>query len=81
MPSHPVIALYGAHADWCLFIVRSVVRRHGEPVDFNAGTSAESVYICFKRVRDMTHGPILSLTLLHPLPHAHPPTPLLSPSL
>ena len=27
----------------------SVVRRRGEPVDFNAGTHGERVYLCFKR--------------------------------
>jgi hypothetical protein len=26
------------------------VRRRGEPVDFNAGTHGERVYLCFKRV-------------------------------
>lgn len=69
-----MIGFYGACAD-CLFTVCSVVRRHGEPVDFNAGTSAESVYICFKRVRDVAHGPILNNT---PLPrHAYHPTPFI----
>ena len=47
----PVVALAVIFPDRKEFVppTFSVVRRKGEPVDFNAGTHGERVYLCYKR--------------------------------
>ncbi|TFJ87318.1 hypothetical protein NSK_001650 [Nannochloropsis salina CCMP1776] len=47
----PVVALAVIFPDRQEFVppTFSVVRRQGEPVDFNAGTHGERVYLCYKR--------------------------------
>ena len=49
-----MLSVYDTLALWCYaYGAIRVVRRRGEPVDFNAGTSGERVYLCYKRVSNL----------------------------